>query len=149
MKTETKNSSFDIFRQLTNSREGVIDITSSTIGFNLLDGNHNVVFQKTSPEKVSAVNGIIKVEIFASDTINLLYKDYFMEFLVDGSTVLIETIRFKDMLSGTEYLRSGSTANRPSLPASQYVGFNYILRKNDRLDRFVSFNYCISIKQLG
>lgn len=119
--------------QVKNQSGGIVDLTSSTVVFNLKVSAlaTSNIFQKTSDdsdeiEVLDAENGLITVKILSTDTSVLTDRDFFSELITDSVSVINNIIRFSPFegASSTYHRTSGTTAQRPTLGAND-VGFEY------------------------
>lgn len=135
-----KGSDKKITFQAVNNNKGILDITGAGITFNLRESSESstTILQKlntvagggdTQIKTISAAGGVYIVYLDNSDTSNLTGETYYFESFVAISSATYKQsgyLRFPPKgETTTQYRTSGTTAQRPSLPSAQYIGFRY------------------------
>ena len=145
MKQLKKNYDEKLHYKLRNASGGDLDLTSKTVSWTLTEFNGNTVITKDNTlgggsdseiKVIDAEAGIIVVFVLNEDTKNLNDVNYQASVLVDGDSIETESILFYPSVSENKvikyYPHYGTSEDRPSLPASQYIGFRYWEIDNDR-----------------
>ena len=132
-----KGENKKLYLTLKNDNNGIINLTGKTILFTLKD-NGVTVLQNT-PTIISATSGVILVELSSSDTSTLTHLTFVFEVSVNGNLVETDTLnlyKFEGAMMNN-YLSSGTTASRPNLPTSLYIGFAYF---DTTINRVIQWN---------
>jgi hypothetical protein len=119
-----------------NSNGGILDISSATIVFNLKESSiaTSEIFQKLNTlaggddtQIKTITENLFRVHLLNSDTVNLIEEDYYYEIVIDDQVNQYGILRLQPAtgISSTTFRTSGTTAQRPVLPAGQFVGYNY------------------------
>lgn len=106
----------------------IIDLTSKSLTFtvNTNDTTETVLITKT-PTVVSAVNGVFETTLSVSDVALLTDNNYIYKYVVGTDLSYSNILLLSPFLnqSITQFLAAGTTAQRPTLSSSSYIGFRY------------------------
>ena len=126
-----KGGTKTLYLQVVNSSGGIIDVTSSTITFTVTDATDSTVYQLTTADATEikitkGTSGLIQVYNTATETVLLTERLYSYDLVVDGTSRQSGKIVVQSSTAySTNYRRSGTTAQRPSLPSGGFIGFEY------------------------